>query len=198
MRLRLIRPPVLSIAALSIAVLLTVGFYELNRLESIGNAVSADELTAAQAAPAVQPSNTKEDARSRALLIHELTRGSLQVMHRDFFDEDNPHAIPSASLEDVFQEMERTHRVEMSWLNVHTDVVNVDHEPSGEFEEQAAEKLATGAAYVESFESGRYQYAGPIRLASQCLKCHVKRRTSTDDRVAGLIIRMDAASETGN
>jgi len=28
-------------------------------------------------------------------------------MHRDFFDEDNTGAIPSASLEDVFQELAR-------------------------------------------------------------------------------------------
>jgi hypothetical protein len=40
-----------------------------------------------------------------------MVRGALQIMHRDFFDEENAHAIPSASLEDVFHEMGKSYDV---------------------------------------------------------------------------------------
>lgn len=175
---------------LSISASLLVSLWAINHLESEGNPVAADDPSVEKASAGVVRPATKQEARSRALLIHELTQGALQVMHRDFFNEENPHAIPSASLEDVFRELARSHGVELSWLNVQTDVVNVDHEPSGEFEQRAAKKLASGSPFVESSDDDRYQFAGPIRLASQCLKCHVKRRTSTEDRVAGLVIRM--------
>lgn len=130
------------------------------------------------------------EARGRAQLLHEMIHGSLQVMHRDFFDEDDALAIPSASLEDVFREMSRSFHVEIKWLNVNTDVVNVDHQPEDDFEKSAAKHLARGEEYFESESADRYRFAGPIRLRSQCLKCHVKDRRSTDDRTAGLVISM--------
>jgi len=126
----------------------------------------------------------------RAKLLHEMVRGTLQIMHRDFFDEDDAHAIPSASLEDVFHEMERGYGVQLKWLVVNTDVVNVDHRPVGQFEKDAARSLADGKPFVEATAADRYRFAGPIRLGSQCLKCHVKRRTSNKDRTAGLVISM--------
>ena len=129
-------------------------------------------------------------ARPRARLLHETLRGTLQVVHRDFFDEDNAHAIPSASLEDVFDSLKETYRVELKWLIVETDVVNIDHQPSGEFELSAVKALKAGEPRYEAVEGGRYRFAGPIRLASQCLKCHVKHRKSTEDRTAGLLISM--------
>lgn len=138
---------------------------------------------------------TSVDARSRARMLHELVRGSLQVMHRDFFDEDNAHAIPSASLEDVFREMGRSYNVEMKWLIVNTDIVNVDHQPETEFDKAAVKELAAGKPFAEQIDSNRYHFAGPIRLASQCLKCHVKHRTSTEDRTAGLVIVMPLDAE---
>jgi len=138
---------------------------------------------------------TSVDARSRASLLHELVRGSLQVMHRDFFDEDNAHAIPSASLEDVFREMGRSYNVEMKWLIVNTDVVNVDHRPETEFDKAAVKELAAGKPFAEQIDNDRYHFAGSIRLASQCLKCHVKHRTSTEDRTAGLVIVMPLDAE---
>ncbi len=121
-------------------------------------------------------------------------------MHRDFFDEDNAHAIPSASLEDVFVELAKTHQVEVRWLNVNTDVVNVDHKPRDAFERKAAIAIAAGKTEYESVEEQQFRYAGRIRLASQCLKCHVKHRTSTKDRSAGLLISipLKLASETND
>lgn len=135
------------------------------------------------------PSSVKE-ARSRALLMYELINGSLQVMHRDLFDDDNPSAIPSSSLDDVFVEMTKSFGVELRWLTVDADVVNVDHQAKTEFEKKAVGELAKGSRYWESVEEDLYQFAGPIRLASQCLKCHVKNRTNTNPRTSGLVIRM--------
>jgi len=136
------------------------------------------------------PPATIAEARSRAILLHELIRGTLQVVHRDFFDEENVHAIPSGSLEDVFAELEKSFDIKVRWLNVNTDVVNVDHQPQDQFEKQAVKALARGKLHFEATENDRYRFAGPIRLASQCLKCHVKLRTTTEDRTAGLLISM--------
>tara|TARA_R110002049_G_scaffold285698_4_gene466975 strand:+ start:95009 stop:95545 length:537 start_codon:yes stop_codon:yes gene_type:complete len=136
------------------------------------------------------PSTSIGEARSRARLLHETIRGTLQVMHRDFFDEDDAAAIPSASLEGVFDELAETYDVRLKWLIVETDIVNVDHNPEDAFERAAVIALKKGRPRHEAVEQDRYRFAGPIRLASQCLKCHVKHRTSTEDRTAGLLISM--------
>ena len=133
---------------------------------------------------------TLREARGRAKLLHETIRGALQVMHRDFFDDENPPAIPSQSLEDVFHELKRSYDVDVHWLIVNTDVVNVDHQARNEFEQRAVKALDAGKTSFEESDEESYHYAGAIRLASQCLKCHVKTRTSTDDRTAGLVISM--------
>ena len=152
--------------------------------------VQADEPAQETRPPAFPPPATVVEARARARLLHETIHGALQVMHRDFFDEEESHSIPSASLEDVFSELSKSYDVDAQWLIVDTDVVNVDHQPKDEFERKAAKELARGKPYFESAEKDRYRYAGPIRLASQCLKCHVKNRTKLDDRTAGLLISM--------
>ncbi len=133
---------------------------------------------------------TVDEARSRARLLHETINGTLQVIHRDFFNEDDSHAIPSASLEDVFKELAKTYDVQLRWLIVNTDVLNFEHKPVDDFENLAIEALSKGQPSFESVELDRYRYVGSIRLASQCLKCHVKDRTSTEDRAAGLMISM--------
>lgn len=115
-------------------------------------------------------------------------------MHRDFFDDENPRAIPSASLEDVFVEMERAFDVKMKWLTVNTDVVNFSNQPKTEFEKTAARALTSGQRFTEEISSDRYQFVGAIRLSSQCLKCHVKNRTTTDDRTAALVISIPLAA----
>lgn len=139
---------------------------------------------------AITPPTTVEEARSRARLLHETIHGSLQVVHRDFFDEEDSRVIPSASLEDVFHVLERSYDVKLKWLIVDTDVVNVDHQPADDFERKAAKALSVGKEEFEAVEAGRFRFAGPVRLASQCLKCHVKDRTSTEARTAGLVISM--------
>jgi len=153
-------------------------------------AVRAEQPSEQPKASAIPPPTTVAEARARARLLHETIRGTLQVVHRDFFEEDGSSPIPSSSMSDVFSEMARSFDVQMRWLIVQTDVMNVDHRPQDEFEKQAVKQLARGKTRFESVEDGRYRFAGPIRLASQCLKCHVKARTSNEDRVAGLLISM--------
>jgi len=138
--------------------------------------------------PKYSAPTTINEARSRARLLWELANGSLQVMHRDFLDEEDHKAIPSAALDDVFAEMQKTFQVRMKWLNAGTDVVNTDHQPVGDFENRAATPIARGTPFIEDYRQNQYQLVGAIRLRSQCLKCHLRGRTSTDDRFAGLMI----------
>ncbi|WP_372895559.1 DUF3365 domain-containing protein [Stieleria sp.] len=152
--------------------------------------LSADDSHPTSSATSFPAPTTMLEARARAKLLHEAIRGTLQVVHRDFFDEDDAHAIPSASLEDVFHAMSESYDVELKWLIVETDVVNVDHQPEDEFEKDAVRALKSGKPMHEAVQAERYRFAGPIRLASQCLKCHVKNRKSTEDRTAGLLISM--------
>ena len=137
-------------------------------------------------APGYSAPTTLDEARSRARLLWEVTKGSLQVIHRDFFHEETHKAIPSAALDDVFAEMQKTFQVRMKWLNAGTDIVTTDHQPVGELEMKAAQAIGRGTMFVEQYQQGQYQLAGAIRLRSQCLKCHLRGRNSTDDRSAGL------------
>ena len=134
------------------------------------------------------------EARGRARLLHETLRGALQVVHRDFFLDDESTAIPSRSFEDVFHELERSRNVRVRWLIVNADALNVDHQPADDFEKAAAKALADGQSEFDAVENGVYRFAGSIRLASQCLKCHVANRTNTKDRTAGLVISMSIKS----
>lgn len=152
----------------------------------------ADEKRSEPQAESMPASNAFE-ARARAMMLHEMVRGTLQVVHRDFFDEDDAHAIPSASLEDVFHEMGKSYDMRFKWLIVNTDVVNVDHQAENAFERSAVKALAAGEPFADETTENRYRFAGPIRLRSQCLKCHVKRRTDNEDRTAGLVITIPIA-----
>jgi hypothetical protein len=130
------------------------------------------------------------EARKRARLLHETLHGALQVMHRDFFRDDEGSAIPSRSLEDVFTGLVDRFDVELRWLAVNADAMSIDHSPQTDFERKAVKALAAGKQEFETSEGNLYRYAGSIRLSSQCLKCHAPRRTSTEDRAAGLVISM--------
>lgn len=153
------------------------------------NQATAAESDRPDIASADHPPPSAAEARLRARILHETIHGTLQVMHRDFFDED-ASLIPSNSLEDVFRELARDYQIELRWLTVNTDILNADHRPQNEFENQAVEALKAGKGDFDVTEGGAYRYAGAIRLSSQCLKCHVKRRSTNTDRVAGLLIKM--------
>ncbi len=147
------------------------------------------------------PAKSIVEARARSRILHETIHGALQVMHRDFFDEENIHTIPSRSLEDVFLELERTYGVSLRWISVNAKALNVDHEPSDEFEKKAAQQLSSGEKEYETVEPAcddkpaKYRHVGAIRLASQCLKCHLPNRRSNQDRLAGLAITMDVLDD---
>lgn len=134
---------------------------------------AAEQPASAAASAQLKPALVAE-ARARARLLQETIRGSLHIIHRDFFDEDDAHAIPSASLEDVFAELSRRYHVDVKWLNVQTDVLNIEHQPADQFERQAAVAIDKGELQFDKTINDRYRFAGSIRLGSQCLKCHVK------------------------
>lgn len=158
--------------------------------DASAQAEDAKQENAAQADDEEYAPRSVLEARARARLLHETLHGALQVMHRDFFDEENLRVIPSKSLEDVFTELGRGHNVKVQWLSVSAEALNIDHKPSNEFEKQAAKALSTGEKEYESVTENSYRYVGSIKLASQCLKCHLPNRTSVKDRAAGLVITM--------
>ncbi len=136
---------------------------------------------------------TVDEARGRARWLHEVVHGALQVMHRDFFDEEAVGlSLPSQSLDDVFDEMSRTYQVEIRWLGVNANK-GKDHLPKDRFEEQASAALLSGKMEYEAVEGKRYRFAGHIRLQNECLKCHVPERKTLEDRMAGLAISFPMA-----
>tara|TARA_B110000305_G_scaffold181942_1_gene201879 strand:+ start:603 stop:953 length:351 start_codon:yes stop_codon:yes gene_type:complete len=105
-----------------------------------------------------------------------------------FWDgDDEALSLPSQSLDDVFDEMERSWDVDIRWLAVNA-MQGVDHRPKDRFEEAAAKALKEGAAEYEAVEGTQFRFAGAIKIHNQCLKCHVRNRTSLEERVAGLVI----------
>lgn len=156
-----------------------------------GGQIDAEERTTDKnsASSAAQLPQTVEEARARARLLHETIHGTLQVVHRDFFEEES-RSIPSHSLEDVFSELERSHQVHVRWLAVNAKAMNVDNEPQTDFEKEAVKALSSGQERFEAVSPERYQFVGAIRLSSQCLKCHLPARSSNAARTAGLVVTM--------
>lgn len=143
-------------------------------------------------APVVRPP-AAEEAGMRARLLHETIHGALQVIHRDFFDEEKRHDIPSSSLEDVFVELKKEWNVELAWMAVNAKAMSIDHEPKDDFQRAAAKAISEGAERHEEVVGDRLLYAGAIHLGNQCLKCHVPDRTSLEERRAAILITMPVA-----
>lgn len=141
-----------------------------------------------QPAPASIAPISEDEARVRAQILHETLHGSLQVMHRDFFREDEDKNIPSRSLEDVFRELKRHHGISIRWIAVDLEAMNIDNKPKTDFEKEAVRVLKSGKPEYESVIGNEFHYAGKIRLSATCLSCHASQRSSNDDRAAGLII----------
>lgn len=172
--------------------LVVFAFFGMQVGQRVGAADDADTSTANSAKAPIDgklPDSVKE-ARGRARLLHETIHGTLQVVHRDFFREDEKLPIPSQSLEDVFAELARSQKMQIRWLAVSTEAMNVDHKPKSDFEKQAVEVLRKGKPEFESIVEGKYHYAGTITLSAQCLKCHLPSRSSNKDRAAGIVIAM--------
>lgn len=170
-------------------------------LASVGGGLIAaraggeDSIPSAAVSTTANFPRTAEEARGRARWMLELVHGALQVMHRDFFDENAVEkSLPSQSLDDVFAEMARSHSVEIRWLGGNANK-GKDHLPKDRFEEQAVAALFSGKTEHESVEDGRYRFVGMIRIQNECLKCHVRDRKSLEDRFGGLAISMPLAVE---
>lgn len=136
-----------------------------------------------------------DEARGRARLLHETIHGTLQLVHRDFFDPNDHDFIPSATMDEVFEDLAQSQKVEIRWLGVEGKTMNVDHKPKDDFERKAVEALKEGKEEFELVENGRFRRAGVILLHNACLKCHVPKRKSLEDRVAGLVISMPLQKE---
>lgn len=153
------------------------------------------ETPATAAAAKEQPLPTVDEARRRAEILHEAMHATLQVVHLQYFREDEGLAIPAATLRSVFRELGRRQGVELRWLAVNAQAMNTDHEPRTDFEKEAAAKLTAGATSHEQTDGGTYRRVGAIVLESECLKCHQPTRTDTRPRTAGLLIAMPVAGE---
>ena len=137
-----------------------------------------------------KPESAQGEVRVRAQLLHEMIHGSLQVMHRDYFDAAERDRIPSSALEDVFVEMKRGWDVEIHWLAVSGKAMNIDNQARNAFEKAAVESIASGEGMHEAVADERYFYAGAITLGNSCLKCHAPDRKSLEDRKAAVVISM--------
>lgn len=171
-----------------VAFAIVARFQEKSIRAAEGTESSSQSKTASMATESL-PSDVSE-ARGRARLLHETIHGTLQVVHRDFFREDEKLPIPSESFEDVFEEVARSQKVNLRWLAVDTQAMNVDHKPTSDFDKDAVKALRSGQTEFESLANGTYHYVGTIRLSAHCLKCHLPARSSNKDRAAGLVISM--------
>jgi hypothetical protein len=144
---------------------------------------------------AEEPRPSAAEARGRARLLHEAIHATLQYVHHEYYREDEGLTIPAATLKSVFRELARSQKVSLRWLVVNARAMNVDHTPRDEFEKRAVQALAAGKDEYELAENGVYRHAAAITLGSECLKCHLPNRTSTEDRAAGLVITIPIAKE---
>jgi hypothetical protein len=148
----------------------------------------AADTAASSRAPSAARRPTVDEARRQAELLHRAMHATLQVVHHEYYREDEGLAIPAATLKEVFAELEREEQVQLRWLAVEGQAMNTDHRASGPFETEAVQALKAGREALERVEGKIYRRAAPITLTSHCLKCHVPDRKSTRDHTAGLII----------
>lgn len=134
------------------------------------------------------PLPTVAEARGRAMLLYETIQGMLQVVHHEYYREDEKLPIPARTFQKVFRGLAERQKVEIRWLAVTGQAMNQDHIPQNDFEKKAVSAIASGAEEYELAENGIYRRAGVITLTAECLKCHVPNRTNTKNRAAGLVI----------
>lgn len=139
---------------------------------------------------AAAPLPSVVEARERARLLHETIHDTLQIVHAQYYREDEGLILPAATLKTVFRELAERRKVELRWLVVDARAMNVDHNPRDDFEREAVKQFDAGKEEFESSRDGAYRYAGLITLGSECLKCHLPNRTSNKSRKAGLLISM--------
>lgn len=157
---------------------------------SLAQGARADGEAKPSGVTSSQPLPTAAEARAQAELLQESVHATLHAIHRQYFRNDEKDAIPATTLKSVFRELTRRRKVELRWLAVNAQAMNVDHEAKTPFEKEAVEALAEGAASFERTEGGVYRRVAAITLSSECLKCHLPTRSDTRDRLAGLLIAL--------
>jgi hypothetical protein len=137
-----------------------------------------------------------EAARERAKLMHEIYHATLHVMHDHYFH-DSRAVVPARAMEDVFEELAFSRKVEAKWISVNTRAMSLRHEPESEFEKQAAEAIGAGKEEYERVENGYYERAAAIPLTAGCINCHVGffKQPPKSPRFAGLVIRVPVSGE---
>ena len=153
------------------------------------------KVTARTAQKTKQKPISVNEARGQARVLHDVLHSTLLIIHRKYYREDEKLPIPSSVLDDVFEEMQRDRNIKFRWISVNAEAMNIDHEPKTEFEKRAADVLSSGKKEFEQVENGIYHHVGTICLPSQCLKCHMPNRRSTDTRFAGLIISLPVSEK---
>jgi len=148
---------------------------------------TSSDLTADAALP------TKAEARERAEMLHELVNYTLLAVHDNYYREDEGIMIPATALRGVFDRFGQGRKVELRWLAVDAEPMNVEHTPRSDFEREAVKALKSGQTAYDELTADQYRYAGPIRLTSECLKCHVPNRTSTRTRLAAIVVTLPRA-----
>lgn len=148
-----------------------------------------DQVQASNQVDATPPAQLHQaEARRQAELLHTSFAGTLSAIHHEYYHNDQGLTIPAMALKSVFRDVEQTHKVELRWLAINAQAMNVDHQPKSQFEKEAAKAITGGAEQFESVEGGMYRRVGAVALQSECLKCHLPNRTSNKTRLAGLMI----------
>jgi hypothetical protein len=94
----------------------------------------------------------------------------------------------------VFKALEEEQGVTLRWLAVDGEAMNVEHKARDDFERSAVASIQKEQKALESTDGGVYRRAAAITLTSECLKCHLPNRKSTENRSAGLIVSMPLKS----
>lgn len=135
-------------------------------------------------------------ARDRVVLMHQIYTTTLEVMHDRYFHADRS-VVPARAMEDVFENLERETGSKANWISVNLKAMSINHDPTTEFEKQAARELGLGKPEYESVDNGVYRRATPIPLHGGCVSCHAgfNPRPSKTPKLAGLVISMPVIVE---
>lgn len=159
---------------------------------------SAPEVSATRPSPSGKSKQTTEKlnapvpvavARDRAVMMHQIYTTTLEVMHDRYFHADRS-VVPARAMEDVFENLERETGSKANWISVNLKAMSINHDPSTEFEKQAARELGLGKPEYESVDNGVYRRATPIPLHGGCVSCHsgFNPKPSKTPKIAGLVI----------
>lgn len=181
----------------SAAVLATFACLHANSVvgEDEGTPAAATSAEVVAIPEAVKGPVSLETARERARTMFQVYSSTLDVMHDHYFHA-NRSVLPARAMEDVFADNEVTSGAKSRWIAVNVRAMSVDHEPSSDFEKEAARQIALGERSVESVNHGSYQFAGSIPLHESCVQCHMGTLMPAGKkaRFAGLVISIPIES----